>query len=466
MKDLLEKRPLLIACLSLIIALSGWQHPLNFFFLAPLYWLNRRSWAIAGMFLVVGLLFAPRPLPMLYEPHYAMAPLVVQSVPQDVSSTIRQGGRLVQVEGQSADGLVDGLRVRFRAPATPILRLGDVLQISDPLRPVSEVADTSYRNQRIQAVLRLTEIHFLRRGPAIYEIPGDIRRDYGRFIESTLTGEERHIAKAAWFRAGDMPQDEQSKLLQSGLYGYFGASGIQVYMLCGCLMAVLSSFRVPRAWQAPFVAAVLIIFTVATGIHASTFRASLVCVLFLISFWLSREPDSITSLSLAGILFLLVFPTGIYSRGFQLTMTIVAAICLFVHLDLPEEKSLFSTVKHRAKQLLAVCLAIWFAGEPIWMVHAGVISLSGLPAILLLGLVISAILLCCLFSYCVHWILPAVAIGIMKGCTVPLLEFVLGVMNWLANHDLSFTTPFVNSYWLVVYYGAWLLTWRPRAVRP
>lgn len=126
---------------------------------------------------------------------------------------------------------------------------------------------------------------------------------------------------------GDLPQDFYQSLKASGTLHVVVASGMNVILLSGFLMAFLGTFLKRQA--AIFISFLGIFFyVVLAGFEPPIIRAAMMAVLTLGAQAFGRQSWGVLSLFLAGYLMLLVKPTLFFDVGFQLSFLATAGLLL------------------------------------------------------------------------------------------------------------------------------------------
>ena len=140
--------------------------------------------------------------------------------------------------------------------------------------------------------------------------------DSALFIQALLTG-----------RRDDLYRDLSlsSALSASGIIHVVSISGMHVSFLMGFLGVFIRNKRLFPAIGIP----VLLVFMAMTGFSPSVTRAGMMQVLLIFAPLLNRERDSLTSLSAALLLLLIMNPLSIGSIGLQLSFSATLGIILF-----------------------------------------------------------------------------------------------------------------------------------------
>jgi competence protein ComEC len=264
------------------------------------------------------------------------------------------------------------------------------------------------------------------------------------------------------FRDGHLSDEDHQLLKQSGLSYVFSASGLHVYVLTAIVFGALTLLRLPRSASILICLLILTLYCMASGLHMSTIRASLSCVLFLSAYLVRREPDTLSALALAAIGYLLFDPFDLFTIGFQMTAIIVAGLALFMPRLITDEMTAVGLILKSAKAIVVAATIILLAGQPIVAYYFQELSLSTIPANLLTAVVAPVAIGLCFVAYPMSKISLTLGAGFL-GIAGPLVDFLRVVVVWSTGWR-PIGIPEFSAWWLVLYYGLWLSVWRPRAV--
>jgi competence protein ComEC len=126
----------------------------------------------------------------------------------------------------------------------------------------------------------------------------------------------------------NLPGRVEQSFQETGTYHALVVSGQHVMIIAFFLVTLLTWIRVPRWIQFTVINFLLFIYAGIAEFQPSIVRASLMCCFFLLGQMWDRRSPSLNSLSLAGILVLLIDPRWILDAGFQLSFSAVLAIVL------------------------------------------------------------------------------------------------------------------------------------------
>jgi len=115
---------------------------------------------------------------------------------------------------------------------------------------------------------------------------------------------------------------------KTGTAHVLAISGLHVGIVAALFFMFLKILPLNRKIQILLTIILLSGYAVMTGARPSVVRATIMAAVFLLSFVLERETDSLNSLSLAGFILLLMNPMSLFDIGFQLSFASVCAIIL------------------------------------------------------------------------------------------------------------------------------------------
>ena len=192
------------------------------------------------------------------------------------------------------------------------------------------------------------------------------------FLMAILTGDRSELSFST-----------QNELSVAGLSHAIAVSGMHVSMLL-MLISFLCG-KNPRLTALIGIPAVMV-FAVVTGASASVCRAAFMHILLLTAPLFGRDHDTLTSLSAAALVLLLVNPWAIADVSFQLSFTAVLGL---ITLSGPIQKRILSCFQKNGKVArflagtVSATLSATFATLPLIIVYFGSVSLTALPVNLL-----------------------------------------------------------------------------------
>lgn len=446
-------RPLLAASLGLVIGITSAWHLLNGLFLIvllALVWkrLPTAIWAAGAC--LVGLIVAPPKFALQQFKESAFSgEATVASVPNltpsGESCVIESGGTLYQL---SVKGTAD-------------LAMGQTLSVYGTVRPLHGEQGQRLLIESVQATIsaRAGNVSVLSEAPMIVRAGSAVRSAFTQMVSSNMPSDQASLVNALCFASGSTVSGPLRRDLQnSGSIHILTVSGLQVFLLAWILQLLLGLLPIPRAFQIAVIALVLTLYALATGLHPSVLRASIMAVVAFSAYLFRREPDFLSALGLAAIVTLLWQPWTVFTPGFQLSFVCVAALTLYWKSHpFKEGPKLLDRIAGRIWMLLRSSLIVALASAPIVAFHYGIIPLLSPVATLLIAPVLPVIIVVALVAFAFGF-LPPLQAGLLHFIAAPLTSYISFVVQTLGSSSWSaIEVPSFNAYWLVPYYTALLL---------
>ncbi len=191
-----------------------------------------------------------------------------------------------------------------------------------------------------------------------------------------LMGDEGSLAMAMLLGDQDaLGEADQLAFQRSGVSHLMSVSGLHVGLLAAALSWLLHLLSLRKGLRLGIMAVFLAFYCIITGFSPAAVRAGVMTMLVLLSHAAGRKADSLTTLSAAALVVLVLNPLQLFSAGFVLSFTAMAGIMLLYArvlrgLDrlLPDRDTrrmgkaqrTLARGKTQVKQLLAVSLAAQF----------------------------------------------------------------------------------------------------------
>lgn len=207
----------------------------------------------------------------------------------------------------------------------------------------------------------------------------------------------------------------------TGTYHIFAISGQHVAILALFVIAVLQAYGVCRLRWFYFLAPVLIVFTVMTGLSASALRGCLMALVCFLGPLFKRKTDISSAMALAALLIVAVDPRQLFQAGFLLSFGIVAGLIVLcpplieiarhkLETD-PYQLAPESAPRRVSRKVIAWILfmaiasgAAWLVSTPLMARWFNLVSFVALPAnLLVIPLATLVLFLGCLaiiFGWC------------------------------------------------------------------
>jgi ComEC/Rec2-related protein len=439
----LRNRPLVVLALAMIVGLSIREYPLNGLLLLlglPVLDSNR-NWIALGLGAIVGIVLSPAvPKSGIESTTYAQGTAEIMSVPR------------ITPNGESAEIELNGFRLTAFFPGRSDLSLGDRLQLTGLAQPLREGTETINLNRRI--VGRFKPIHFevVSPGPSWMRTALNIRRVFVGFTSRTLQPAQAAMVDALCFNvSGGLDDSTMENLRETGVIHIISASGFHVIVIAVALNWLLGLLQIPFGWRVGVVAFVLTFYLAAAGFEPAIFRAVLMSIVFALANQFRREPDILSALAIAAILYLVAVPTGIFEMGFQISFIVVAAIGLFNHFDMTREGDWLSKIAKKLDGAVVTSGLAFLASIPIVFFYFDLVSIVSIPANLMVGMAVAMDVVASLALFGLSFLTPHFAGSAMSwivGSLTHYIQAVIGAMPKVILQGGSF-----SGYWLLIVYG-------------
>lgn len=205
------------------------------------------------------------------------------------------------------------------------LFLGEIISFETKLSPVSSSdLDFEYHfsnNIRFTGDLEAFEFVGRSKNPLL-----TLREKLFSLLEREM-GETSGIAYA--LLTGDSSAIDSSLLTlarQGGIAHIFAVSGLHIGILFAAVCLLLRPFGRKRYFPAALSA---LCYSAFCGFTISSLRAAIMCLELSFHRYFGKKYDLLSSLSIAAVLCLILFPYDFYSAGFRLSFGAVLSLCLF-----------------------------------------------------------------------------------------------------------------------------------------
>jgi competence protein ComEC len=173
----------------------------------------------------------------------------------------------------------------------------------------------------------------------------------------------------------DLPMDQYRDFSVTGTMHIFAISGTHVGVLAVFIILLLKSLGIPRPRWILYLAPLLVIFTVATGMASSAVRACIMAVVFWSAGLFERKPEALSALAFSAVLILAAAPAQLFDPGFILSFTAVAGLILLYPVlarpmkewtepdpwQLEQERYWMIRFRLSARELFSLAAASWAA---------------------------------------------------------------------------------------------------------
>ena len=196
----------------------------------------------------------------------------------------------------------------------------------------------------------------------------------------------------------DVPDSLQEEFRNTGTFHLFAVSGLHVGMVGAILWQILKLARVGRQQAVFVIIPALFFYALLTGWRPGSVRAAVMSGIFLAGMASSRPPVPFNSLCAAAFFILVQSTNEIFNPGFHFSFFVVSAILLFAqpihawirghcHPDSFVPRQLWTRAQKWAAAageelggLASVSISAWLGSLPMTVAYFHMISLSALPA--------------------------------------------------------------------------------------
>ena len=290
----------------------------------------------------------------------------------------------------------------------------------------------------------------------------DLRDEFGDRLRSVMPSPAADLGMG--ILAGQktaLPADLSQAFIVASLTHIVVASGYNLTILIRFARRLFA--KVSRLIALMFSGGLAIAFAAMVGFSPSMTRASLVAILSLVAWYYGRRFHPVTLLALVAAVTVVINPTSVWGDvGWYLSfLSFVGVIILAPLLNAyffgerkSDDKKTPVKVKtsplESIRQVFIETLSAQLVAVPIIMLFMGQFSVYGMLANILVLPLLPLVMLLTFVTGLAAFILPAVAASIIAWPATQLLNYVIGVANWVAELpsaqnevSISFTTCLV-----------------------
>lgn len=455
MRRALAYRPMLVLAIAFAAALVWRVNPWVLLLALPLFAL-RRTWTFATIGILLGLVLAPRPVPRVEATQWIEGEVVIVSVPR------------MRPWVTSFDVIADGRRWAANVPDTPPLALGDRLRVRAVGKPfqTKSIADRA-QLRGLEGNLQILHFDVTAHGPWIAQMSDRWRRSFGAFCERYMRQDTAALTEALGMNLdGQLDAVTVGRLQATGTIHIISASGLHVFVLAAFLTWVLSHFPIPRWLQLLVLVMLLAVYSLATGSNPPVLRSIFMAVVGLSAYFFGRDRDGLSALAVAGVIYLMYQPLGIFDIGFQLSFLTVAGLILFGPMVEDYPQKMPDYLYRLAKDAFQLSWAAFLVSTPLIAYYFGKVALLAVPANLLITMAVPVVVVGGLLAHLASGLSLALGVGLLKLVEL-FAAYILAVLGTLGNLPWAQAElPAFHAGWLIVAYGIMAMFWRERYVRP
>lgn len=460
MRREIEGRPLLVACLAVLLGFSVKELPIFALLVIASLWLvrERRSILIVLAGAAIGYAIYPLDPPRIEEKNrYFNGKLVITSIPYPRDN--------VQI-CEASDGR-NRYQVRFENDV--VATLGDTVRTVGVLEPPSEIAADNFRANGWVGVLKSApgRTLVLSRGWLGWRLATAWRNRFLDWSHRVLGRGANVSVEALCFNVStNLTPEYKENLQRTGTIHIISASGLHVMIVAVFLQFCLSYLPVPKLGRIGILAGILLLYAAAAGLEPPVVRSASMYVSMALAYAFRRQGDLLSALAGVGLAYLLVDPGSIRQIGFQLSFLSVASLGVFGFPSPSSALTLKELIINYATYTVRTSTLVSLATAPVVAYHFGLVSLISPVANLAVGFVLGPIVIATLASsVTLGWAAP-VSAGLLVVVAAPLaqwIEFCVTKLAWLPFACLH--VPGFSAVWLVPIYVALGIFWRANARR-
>ena len=260
----------------------------------------------------------------------------------------------------------------------------------------------------------------------VFDSNPNVFQSINLFIKDTLEkgmGEKEYPIAYALICGNSewMETDVISSYRRTGVAHIFAVSGLHIGFLAIVLNFLFSKCKIKGYLKAILTTCFLLFYVGICGFTASSIRALIMSSIMLFASASGKKYDSLSAISFASIIVLLISPFQVFSAGYQLSFAISTGIII---LYTPICK-LLRFLPRKLASGLAVGISAQLCGIPIMLIHFGEISLISIVINMLLVPIVSGLYIATFIGVILSAIttLPIVFLFLQKYC-------IIGI-NWL-----------------------------------
>jgi competence protein ComEC len=228
-----------------------------------------------------------------------------------------------------------------------------------------------------------------------------------------------------------IPNHITELFVRTGTAHILAISGFNVGVVACVLMIFIKLIPMGRKIQLGVAIILLIAYALMTGASPSVVRATIMAIVFLLSFIMEREGDILNTLCIAAFCILAFKPLDLFDVGFQLSFVCVLAIILwhpvfFQSIFGENNTSSGVSFKTYITQSISVSVTVWIAVLGLIAYYFQIVTPITVLANLFITPLISAANILGLAFLMIHWVLPWMSFA-FAAC----IKVLLNLMIWI-----------------------------------
>jgi len=329
----------------------------------------------------------------------------------------------------------------------PVISYGASLRLMGDLEALDALDNADYaaylERQGIRAVMRFPEVAVVagEGGSPLYRAML-VARERGRAVIRAALPEPQAALLTGILLGDDssLPDTTRDAFQETGMTHIIAISGFNIVIIIGLLDRLTGAF-LPRRPATLVIMLLLALYAILVGAAPSVVRATVMGITYLLGLrLLGRRTLAVAGLFVAAALMTFFDPLALWSVGFQLSFAAALGLMLYAstwtrRVERGAEALLTPRAQAPVKRLLGEGLTVTLAAQvltvPLLLYHFGRLSLSSLPANLLVLPAQPGVMLTGGLALLAGLILPAIG----RVAALPawlFLTYTVGVVHWLA----------------------------------
>ena len=250
---------------------------------------------------------------------------------------------LLQAESIEIDGEARPCHAKFFARWRHAVELGDKVKLFGTAERVGGPRNPGEFDMRSylarQDVQRVLIVRYSENGAVLSHAGGNLIRRVAQksreWMRAVLARDLENSPDVAGAIGGmvlglrhQTPEEIEEPFQQTGTLHLFAVAGLHVGIMARLLWILATLVRLPRSWATTLIIPALLFYSAVTGLHTSSVRAAVMSAVLLAGFLVERKAFALNSLAAAATLILCWNTNELFSTGFQLSFSVVAAILL------------------------------------------------------------------------------------------------------------------------------------------
>lgn len=438
--------------MTLCVCLTLREHPINALLLLLIAALFGRNWSnlsrIAVATVVGTSLASDIPDQGIDRTTFLQGSATVTSIPR-----VMPGYVSFELE-------IDGKRLTAILNGRPQISLGDMLFVKGLAKPFREGTEATYLTKGLLGKFTPIEVRRVSSGPSWVRMALTVRSTFLGFTAAHLRSDQAALVDALCFNVDGGLDDETRQVLRNtGTIHIISASGLHVFVLAWVLDAVLGLLPIPRPVRLLMLGGLLVLYAAAAGLQPAILRSVFMSMTALSAYLLQRESDLLSALAVAGGLYLIANPIGIFDMGFQLSYLTVAAFGLFGSNTEPVARTAKETLLNLFSEAGRTSAIAFLATAPIILYYFDLVALTSIPANLIIAPAVMLEVVASFGVFGAHFAWPALGDFLTANLVGPLADFIQWTLSGFAAFPQStISGGAFSAYWLVLAYA--LIIWR------